>query len=76
MFCKEAEKTEYGRFLEFEYLTYVPIDLEPVDVSLMEDRDIACLNEYHKQVYEKISPYLPEEEAKWLWDVTRPVKKD
>lgn len=40
MFCKEEECTEYGQFLGFEFLTYVPVDLEPVDVSLMEDRDI------------------------------------
>jgi len=73
IFCKEDEKTEYGQFLRFEYLTYVPIDLEPLDVSLMEDTDIVYLNEYHAQVYEKIAPHLTEEEAVWLKDVTRPV---
>ena len=73
LFCKEAETTEYGRFFTFEYLTYVPVDLEPVDVALMEKKDIAYLNEYHSQVYEKISPYLDKEEAAWLWKVTRPV---
>ena len=73
MFCKNAEKTEYGQFLEFEYLTCAPIDLEPVDVSLMEKQDIAWLNEYHKWVYETISPYLTEDEAAWLKEATRPV---
>lgn len=73
MFCREAETTEYGRFFEFEFLTYVPVDLEPVDVTMMEPKDIAYLNEYHSQVYEKISPYLEQEEAQWLWEVTRPV---
>lgn len=75
MFCKEAEKTEYGQFLQFEFLTYVPIDLEPLNVELMEEKDIAYLNEYHAQVYEKIAPYLTEEEAAWLKAATRPVKK-
>ncbi len=75
MFCKEAQVTEYGRFFSFEYLTYVPIDLEPVDVTLMEARDIAYLNEYHNQVYEKISPYLEKEEAEWLKKVTQPIAK-
>lgn len=75
VFCKEAEKTEYGQFLQFEYLTYVPIDLEPVDVSLMEERDIAYLNEYHQQVYEKIAPHLTEDEAAWLKEVTQPIGK-
>ncbi len=73
LFCKELERTEYGRFFGFEFLTYVPFDLEPVDVSLMEQRDIDYLNEYHSQVYEKISPYLEKEEAQWLWEVTRPL---
>ena len=75
MFCKEDETTEYGRFLKFEFLTYVPIDLEPVEVSLMEDRDIACLNEYHAQVYEKISPHLGGEEKLWLEEATRPLSR-
>jgi len=75
IFCKEAEKTEYGQFLCFEYLTYVPIDTAPLDLSLMEDQDICWLNEYHQQVYEKLSPYLEGEEAQWLYQATRPVKR-
>lgn len=75
MFCKEEECTEYGQFLGFEFLTYVPVDLEPVDVSLMEDRDIEYLNGYHKQVYEKISPFLTPDEADWLREVTKPVAR-
>ena len=51
----------------------VPIDLGPVDVSLMEDRDIVYLNEYHSQVYEKIAPHLNEEESRWLREVTQPL---
>ena len=35
MFCKKAEKNEYGQFLCFEFLTYVPIDVEPLDTKLM-----------------------------------------
>lgn len=73
VFCKEDEKTDFGQFLSFEYLTYVPIDLEPVDVSLMEPRDVSYLNEYHAQVYEKISPYLTEAERMWLREATQPL---
>lgn len=75
MFCKEAEKTEYGQFLQFEFLTCVPIDTEPLELSLMEDRDIELLNEYHAQVYEKLSPYLDGETAEWLKEVTKPVER-
>ena len=71
--CRKAEKNEYGQFMEFEFLTFVPIDLDALDISLMEDRDIAWLNEYHRQVYEKISPYLTREEQQWLKEATREV---
>lgn len=71
--CRKAQKNEYGQFMEFEYLTFVPIDLEALDVGLMEKRDVEYLNEYHKQVYEKISPYLTEEERLWLKEATREV---
>ncbi len=73
IYCKEDEKNEYGQFLTFEFLTYVPLDLDPLDVSMMEEKDIRYLNEYHAQVYEKIAPHLTAEEAKWLKEATRPV---
>ena len=73
MVCKNAEKNEYGQFMEFEFLTFVPIDLDALDPSMMEPRDIAYLNEYHKEVYEKISPYLTDEEAEWLKEYTREI---
>lgn len=71
--CRQAEKNQYGQFMEFEYLTYAPLDLDAMDVSLMEKRDVQYLNEYHKAVYEKIAPYLTEEEAVWLKEATREV---
>ena len=69
----EDEKNEYGQFLRFENLTFVPIDIDAVDKGLMSQRDVELLNEYHRQVYEKISPYLPEEERQWLKKVTAEI---
>ena len=71
--CVEDEKNEYGQFLRFEYLTYVPVDLEVIDRGIMSDRDVELLNRYHEQVYEKISPYLDEDERVWLAEATRAV---
>lgn len=71
--CVKDEKNEYGQFLKFEFLTYVPIDLAGVVKALMTERDVELLNEYHRQVYEKIGGYLTKEERQWLWEVTRPV---
>ena len=71
--CVEDEKNEYGQFLRFEYLTYVPIDLEVIDREIMSERDVELLNRYHEQVYEKISPYLDEDERVWLAEAMRAV---
>lgn len=73
MVCVKDEKNEYGQFMKFEFLTYVPIDLDAIDKSLMRPEDIEHLNQYHKVVYEKISPYLEEEEREWLKEATRAI---
>ena len=73
VFLKETEAN--GTFLEFETLTWVPFDTEALIPELMTDRELQRLNEYHKNVYEKIAPHLTEEERIWLEQATRPVKK-
>lgn len=73
MICVEDEKNEYGQFLRFAFLTYAPIDLDGIEKSLMTERDIVLLNDYHKQVYEKLSPYLEGEEKEWLKEATRAI---
>ena len=73
MVCKKAEKTEYGQFMCFEFLTMVPFDLDGVVPELMSVRERNLLNDYHAQIYEKISPYLNEEEKEWLKDATRAI---
>lgn len=73
LLCRKGELNEYGQFMYFEDLTYVPIDLDGVDLQLMEERDKRHLNEYHKQVYEKLAPYFTGEKSEWLKKVTRGV---
>ncbi len=62
-----------GQFMGFRHLTYVPIDLDAVDVKYMEPSDIRLLNEYHKLVFEKLSPYFEGEELSQLKTATREV---
>ena len=50
-----------------------PIDLDLIDTSIMERKDIENLNRYHREVYEKIAPLMTKEEAEWLKNVTREV---
>ena len=70
---RKVEKTEYGQFMDFEVITFAPIDLDAINASLMLPDEIAYLNKYHKQVYEKIAPFLNEEEREWLKEYTREV---
>ena len=74
--CRKAEKNEYGQFMCFENMTFAPIDLDAVDISVMEPSDVRKLNAYHKEVYEKLSPYMTEEENEWLKEATRPIGED
>ena len=73
MVAKNDVKNSDGQFMHFDTLTYVPIDLDAIEVSLLTKEVRGYLNEYHKQVYEKIAPFLPEEEQKWLKEVTGEV---
>ena len=71
--CRKAEKNEYGQFMEFENITYAPIDLDGIDPEQMSPREKQMLNDYHKKVYEALSPYMTEEENEWLKKYTRAI---
>lgn len=71
--CVKDKETEYGEFLKFENLTMVPIDLDAIDLASLQQLDKDRLNAYHKQVYERISPYLDVEERQWLKQATREI---
>ena len=71
--CKKAEKNEYGQFMEFENITFAPIDLDAIDPEEMTKREKKMLNDYHKMVYETLSPYMTDEENEWLKHYTRAI---
>ncbi|UOW69119.1 aminopeptidase P family protein [Paraclostridium bifermentans] len=73
LITKKAEKNEYGQFMEFEVVTFAPIDLDAINVDDLNKEERDYLNNYHRLVYEKISPYLTEEENVWLKKYTRGV---
>ena len=73
LLVQEDEENEYGQFMKFEILTYVPIDLDALIPELMTQEEREMLNEYHSKVYELIGPHLNEEERTWLKEYTRPV---
>lgn len=73
LLCVEKMETVYGKFYGFECITYCPIDLTPVIPSLLNAEEINCLNEYHANVYKVLSPFLNDEEQKWLHKKTQPL---
>lgn len=75
LMCKKGIKNEYGQFMVFDVLTMVPFDSDGIDLSLMNEDEVDYLNNYHKKVYENISPYLNEEEKKWLKNSTKMLCK-
>jgi len=65
---------EYGQFLGFDHLTYAPIDLEAIDTSIMDQSDIKALNDYHAEVYKRVSPLIDDADVlKWLKTATRSI---
>jgi Xaa-Pro aminopeptidase len=66
-------ETEFGKFLQFEPLTLCPIDKTPIIKELLLQEEIDWLNDYHQQVYERLSPHLTADECHWLREVTQPL---
>lgn len=73
MVVVKGNKNFYGQFMHFETLTFVPFDRKGLDKSLLSEDELAWLNDYHASVYEKISPFLTNEEAEWLQEACRPL---
>lgn len=66
-------ETVFGKFYQFETLTFVPIDLDAIEVSMLSNEEREYLNSYHREVFKKISPYLGEDESMWLKEYTRAI---
>ncbi|MCJ7447253.1 MAG: aminopeptidase P family protein [Bacteroidales bacterium] len=71
--CYEDEETEFGQFLKFETVSLCYIDKTMIDKSLLDQKEINWLNDYHSEVYDKISPHLTEAEKEWLKEKTDPL---
>ncbi|MDO5775993.1 MAG: aminopeptidase P family N-terminal domain-containing protein [Eubacteriales bacterium] len=67
---------EYGNFCSFETCTFVPMDKECIDISLMNDEDIRLYNAYQQRVYDELSPDMDEAERAWLKEACEPLRRD
>ena len=73
LLVREGETNAYGTFMYLEPITFVPMDLDAINPEIMTEEDRKLLNHYHKEVFAKVSPYLDEEESKWLKKYTREI---
>lgn len=67
----EDMTNEFGRFMRFEILSFCPISLEGVEPEMLDGAELKWLNDYHRAVYDKISPLLDNDERRWLANATR-----
>lgn len=73
LLVRKGPKNEYGQFMYFETITFVPFDLDGIVPEMLTAEEKNWLNEYHRQVYQQIAPALTPEERLWLKDYTRAV---
>lgn len=73
MLCHQEPSEETVPFMHFETVTLCPIDTEAIDLSYLDRDEKDWLNAYHRRVYEKIAPRLPEPERQWLQQVTMEI---
>lgn len=74
LLVKDYMQTEMCKFLQMESLTLCPIDTAPIDVLLLTEEEKNWLNVYHQLVFEKLSPWLDEEDKNWLREATKSLK--
>ena len=59
--------------LQFETISWAPIDIELININILSFDEIIWLNNYHRKVYEKLKDKLNVREKKWLQKVTQPI---
>ena len=67
--------TNNKNHLYFETISWAPIERDLIDNSMLSEKEIFWLNDYHREVYEKIGPYINKKELEWLANVTSPLSK-
>ena len=66
LLCVKREKNDFGQFMGFEPLTFVPFDRKVIDAGQMDEKERSLLNAYHKRVFEVLEKYLEADEREWL----------
>ena len=64
--CYHKASNQYGEFLAFRPVTFVPIATSPIVPGVLSRDELDWLNAYHREVFEKLAPRLTEDERDWL----------
>ena len=75
VFVQNDRENEFGRFMRFETITFLPYEQKAILVAELTEKEIDWINAYHLEVFAKLSPYLTEEERTWLKEKTKPLAK-
>lgn len=70
---KDFISEEFGEFYKFRTISYCPIDIRGIDINLLDNEERKWINDYHKLVFDKLSPYLNEEEKEFLKEETKEI---
>lgn len=70
---KEAEKTNFGTFYEFETLTFCPFFKDTIIKEILSEKEIEWLNQYHNTCEQKLSPYLEGDVKEWFLQLVSPL---
>lgn len=70
---REAGRSAFGDFLQFETLTLCPIDTRCLLPGLLTKEEVEWLNGYHASVRERLAPLLQGDALAWLELRTAPL---
>ena len=70
---REAEKTGWNTFYEFETLTLCPFFKDTIVKDILSADEIQWLNSYHKTCEEKLAPHLEGDVKNWFLELVSPL---
>lgn len=73
MVCVSDRENEFGDFLSFESLSFVPIDTRPVLKDWLTSQEKDWLNQYNQECLKKLSPYLQGDDLAYLVQSTQEI---
>lgn len=73
LMVRKNSEGEFGKFYSFETVTLFPFDRKAIVREMLTIEELCWLNDYHSLVYDRLTPFLTEEEKKWLADKTQKI---